>query len=77
MAFSVVIFAISSKGMLKILPNFSATSRVLPGSLTLPLKGTGLRNGESVSTKIRSRGNSLATKGNELFLNVKFPEKEM
>ena len=55
----------------------SATKRVLPGSLTLPLYGTGLKNGESVSTNILFKGSFLATSGKWLFLNVKFPENEI
>ena len=43
--------------------NFSATSLTLAGSFGFPLYGSGLKNGESVSIKIRSNGNCLATSG--------------
>ncbi len=51
-ALAVVIEAISLIFELKISESFSATYRVLPGSLVLPRNGAGLRNGESVSSYI-------------------------
>ena len=62
-ALAVVIEAISLIFELKISESFSATYLVLPGSLVLPRNGTGLRNGESVSTNNLSNGNFFATSG--------------
>ena len=62
-AFAEVFSAISFSGTLWISASFSATNRVRPGSLGLPRWGTGLRYGESVSTKILSKGKSFATSG--------------
>ena len=61
--FSEVISAIFSKGKLNMIANFSATNLTLAGSFGFPLYGSGLKNGESVSIKIRSNGNCLATSG--------------
>ena len=62
-AFLVVSAAITSNGNLNISEIFSATNLALPGSLGFPLKGTGLKYGQSVSTSIRSRGNFPANSG--------------
>src|SRR5437588_2446581 len=76
-AFAEVARATSSAGTSFTVAIASATSETYAGSLDLPRCGTGVRNGASVSTTIRSRGARAAASRRSLaFLNVTTPAND-
>src|SRR4051812_35075715 len=75
--FAVVWAAIASRERPRVRASTAAVSTTYAGSLRRPRRGSGARYGASVSTRIRSGGNSAAISRSAFdFLKVSTPENE-